>query len=260
MTDQPQAVADNCEHHYETRILGAHPIHVRVCILCRAPDWADLYEQADTLFRWGRDEGLAGKPPRERLSAYDMPRRDDPASTPTEPASARVSAPQAAGGATEGRDDERAAGRREALRGQIAKAARTVPLHLGPNAVAMVQRGEPIILNMNEADNLADAVLAVIQPHLDSERRDQLDAALAALGKSEIELADTRAALARVRAVADRLAVQQHGVDIEADSLRRAVAKDIHAALDQPPAHNAGPTIRECAEVDRRWPLQKNGE
>ncbi|MCI3155508.1 hypothetical protein ELQ39_27945 [Streptomyces sp. GB4-14] len=27
-----------------------------------------------------------------------------------------------------------------------------------------------------------------------------------------------------------------------------------------PPAHNAGPTVAECAEADRRWPLQKHGE
>ncbi|MFE7906458.1 hypothetical protein [Streptomyces albogriseolus] len=24
--------------------------------------------------------------------------------------------------------------------------------------------------------------------------------------------------------------------------------------------HNAGPTVTECAEADRRWPLQKHGE
>lgn len=26
------------------------------------------------------------------------------------------------------------------------------------------------------------------------------------------------------------------------------------------PVHNAGPSIRECAEADRRWPLEKCGE
>ncbi len=51
---------------------------------------------------------------------------------------------------------------RPELRNQIAKTARTVPLHLGPNATAMAQRGEPIILNMSEADDLADAVLALL--------------------------------------------------------------------------------------------------
>jgi len=68
------AVTSDCEHHYETRILGGHPITVRACIFCRTPDWPDLNEQAENLYRWGREEALAGKPPRERLSAYDMPR------------------------------------------------------------------------------------------------------------------------------------------------------------------------------------------
>ncbi|MFG3585070.1 hypothetical protein [Streptomyces sp. NPDC047990] len=73
-----------CDHHYEVRILGGHPISVRACIFCRTPDWADLYEQAGILFRWGREEGLAGKPPRERLSAYDRPRDDQEPPTATE--------------------------------------------------------------------------------------------------------------------------------------------------------------------------------
>jgi hypothetical protein len=51
---------------------------------------------------------------------------------------------------------------RAALREQVAAAARTVRLRLGPNAIAMAQRGEPIILNLNEADDLAAAVLAVL--------------------------------------------------------------------------------------------------
>lgn len=76
MNDQPLAMADHCEHHYETRLLGGHPITVRACISCRTPDWKDLAEQAATLYQWGRDEALAGKPPREHLSAYDMPRED----------------------------------------------------------------------------------------------------------------------------------------------------------------------------------------
>jgi hypothetical protein len=69
---------DACEHHYETRILGGHPITVTACTFCRTPDWPDLYEQAENLYRWGREEALAGKPPRERLSAYDMPRQGEP--------------------------------------------------------------------------------------------------------------------------------------------------------------------------------------
>lgn len=56
---------------------------------------------------------------------------------------------------------------RDALRERIVKAARAVPLRLGPNAVAMAQRGEPIILNMSEADDLADEVLAVLPEQTD---------------------------------------------------------------------------------------------
>lgn len=52
------------------------------------------------------------------------------------------------------------------LRQRIAVAARTVQLRLGPNAVAMVQRNEPIILNYGEAEAIADAVLAAVQPEL----------------------------------------------------------------------------------------------
>lgn len=53
-----------------------------------------------------------------------------------------------------------------ALRDRIARAARTVPIRLGPNALAMAQRGEAIILNYGEADDLAAAVLAELAPEL----------------------------------------------------------------------------------------------
>ncbi|QBJ94463.1 hypothetical protein D0Z67_29275 (plasmid) [Streptomyces seoulensis] len=48
------------------------------------------------------------------------------------------------------------------LRDRVAAAARTVSLRLGPNALAMAERGEPIILSGGEADMVADAVLAVL--------------------------------------------------------------------------------------------------
>lgn len=83
MSEQ-QAAPAHCDHHYETHLLGGHPITVRVCIFCRTPDWADLHQQAVQLYQWGRDEGLAGRPPRETISAYDMPRDDDhPDANPT---------------------------------------------------------------------------------------------------------------------------------------------------------------------------------
>jgi len=50
MTDTPplppQAMANACEHHYGTHILGGHPIHVPICTICGTPDWNDLAEQA----------------------------------------------------------------------------------------------------------------------------------------------------------------------------------------------------------------------
>jgi hypothetical protein len=63
---------------------------------------------------------------------------------------------------------------RAALRDRIAEAARTVRLRLGPNAIAMAQRGEPIILNLNEADDLADAVLAVLPAPTDRAAEERL--------------------------------------------------------------------------------------
>ncbi|MCL8016889.1 hypothetical protein [Streptomyces sp. AS02] len=51
-----------------------------------------------------------------------------------------------------------------ALFNRIAEAARTVPLRLGPNAVDLVRRGETIVLNLAEADEVAAAVLAVLPP------------------------------------------------------------------------------------------------
>lgn len=72
MSEQ-QAAPAHCEHHYETHLLGGHPITVRICLFCRTPDWPDLHEQAVQLYQWGRDEELAGRPPRTTLNAYDMP-------------------------------------------------------------------------------------------------------------------------------------------------------------------------------------------
>jgi hypothetical protein len=71
----PERVALNvCDHAYEVRLLGGQPISVRLCILCRTPDWNDLSDQAAELYRWGWDEGRAGREPRTQLSAYDKPR------------------------------------------------------------------------------------------------------------------------------------------------------------------------------------------
>ena len=55
----------------------------------------------------------------------------------------------------------------EPTREQIATAARTVRLRLGPNAIAAAQRGEQIMLSLGEADDIADAVLAVLPAPVD---------------------------------------------------------------------------------------------
>lgn len=73
----PMAAADTCDHYYETRILGGHPLHVRACVFCRTPDWDDLREQADELYQWGWNEGRDGQTMRTKLSAYDKPRTDE---------------------------------------------------------------------------------------------------------------------------------------------------------------------------------------
>lgn len=52
---------------------------------------------------------------------------------------------------------------RDERRDRIVAAARTVRLRLGPNAIALAQRGEPIILSGTEADAVADAVIAADQ-------------------------------------------------------------------------------------------------
>lgn len=51
---------------------------------------------------------------------------------------------------------------RAALREQIARAARDVQLRIEPMTRLLVEQGEPIILSRDEADAVADAVLAVL--------------------------------------------------------------------------------------------------
>lgn len=69
----------------------------------------------------------------------------------------------------------------DGLRQRIEAAARTVPLRLGPNALAMAQRGEPIILNYGEAAALADVVLPLVAAERADGRADGLREAAAAL-------------------------------------------------------------------------------
>lgn len=69
------------------------------------------------------------------------------------------------------------------LRDRLVAALGQVRLRLGPNALAMIGRGEVIRLSGNEKDDVADAALGVVQPELDriTTERDQLRAQLDAL-------------------------------------------------------------------------------
>lgn len=118
---------------------------------------------------------------------------------------------------------------RAELRDRIAKAARTVRLRLGPNATAMAQRGEPVILNMGEADDLADAVLAVL-PEPTSRAAGEVDA-------------DT---------VADRAAkvITTMGADIRALTGQRDRYRTAwRSARERAQAHAEG-TLRHVADRD----------
>lgn len=79
-----------------------------------------------------------------------------------------------------------------------------------------------------------DALYEQLEAAEQTESERQLATAREALASATTRAARAEAALARVNAYATRLAAQQHGVDIEADNLRRAIARDITAALDQP--------------------------
>lgn len=70
---EPRVATTFCDHAYGVRILGGHPISVRLCTLCHTPDWNDLHQQARTIYQWGREEALAGRGPRDFLTACDMP-------------------------------------------------------------------------------------------------------------------------------------------------------------------------------------------
>lgn len=60
------------------------------------------------------------------------------------------------------------------LREQITEAARTVPIRLGPNAIANAQNGHTIRLSGNEADAMADAVMGLVETTQKNIRADTL--------------------------------------------------------------------------------------
>ncbi|CAM5602067.1 hypothetical protein [Streptomyces coeruleorubidus] len=83
---------------------------------------------------------------------------------------------------------------------------------------------------------------------------DQLDALYQQLEARESAIATYRAQLrleqARIARV--RRLIDEHPVAVGTHLLEEA--------LDEPPVHNAGPSLREAAANDRLWPLEKHGE
>lgn len=102
-------------------------------------------------------------------------------------------------------------------------------------------------LHDNRPDHIATELLRVRDRHL-AQLRQRLQLADQA-HRQEQQYADRLAGLAR-----DILYTGQ----ITGDRIARW-REQLDQLTDQQPAHN-GPTVRECAEADRRWPLEKHGE
>ncbi|MEU6365730.1 hypothetical protein ABZ876_08235 [Streptomyces sp. NPDC046931] len=120
------------------------------------------------------------------------------------------------------------------------------------NAVLPALRAKDEWLPFSVRRAIADAVLAVVQPELDRERENYKRLALrldVAIGRAE----DAEAAIDRVRALA---------TDMRGSSDTRWLADQLTAALQPPaPAHDAGPSVAECADNDRaHWNDKYAGE
>jgi hypothetical protein len=63
-------------------------------------------------------------------------------------------------------------------------------------------------------------------------------------------------------AVRDALAAIPRDSYVDLDVVSAVVANAALAEVHRvsTPAHNAGPSVAECAQADRRWPLEKHGE
>ncbi|MFD5579021.1 hypothetical protein [Streptomyces pseudogriseolus] len=107
-------------------------------------------------------------------------------------------------------------------------------------------------------DAIANAVYARLKPHLAPHYQRAVDAAIAAERRAQ----QAEATVARVRALADRLdEFAENALNTSDRQLYATLARDIRQRIDAPPAHNAGPTVAECAEADRLWwTTQKHGE
>jgi hypothetical protein len=154
--------------------------------------------------------------------------------TPREGLSARQSAQQAADGLPEGRGRERAAGGREGLRGSTGGTnTRDIDAELRHaneqierlTAELSDERGAKRIA-ADSADRFRDVLCEVLNHPDENPGDDVLVAELRAnFGKTGPEPTAWRNRLAGYEAIRDQIKA----------------------------AHNAGPTVAECAEADRRW-------
>ncbi|MFF9624243.1 hypothetical protein [Streptomyces griseosporeus] len=155
--------------------------------------------------------------------------------TPRDGLSARQSAPQATDGLPEGRGGERAAGGQQGLHDRIfAAMVRVIALDrhlLKPEEVRIV-------------NELTEAVLDICSQ--ETERAEtaehRLRLAHQARRAKEHQLDGIRRALCDVGAMQDDDPYSH--ADLEGV---------IRQAFTTAPAHNAGPTVAECAEADARW-------
>lgn len=109
----------------------------------------------------------------------------------------------------------------------------------------------PTVTDWEQQKQRADEAEAQLRL-VDAMRQQNLDAAAAAIQRAET----AEAANDRIRRLAARI---RQGVPWAANF--DDLADRIEAALDgEQPGHNDGPSIREAAADDRRWPLQKTGE
>jgi hypothetical protein len=62
----PPAAPTICDHAFVSIVRGGEPVSVRVCVLCRQPDWADLRQQIDALLAARQHEVARRSPTRTR--------------------------------------------------------------------------------------------------------------------------------------------------------------------------------------------------
>lgn len=120
---------------------------------------------------------------------------------------------------------------------QVAAAIRLVKIRLGPNALAMAQRGEPIILNAGEAETLAAALDDIRDVELDHLR--ERNAYLEGYNEREVarrELWHERATTAQTRVTAVQSWIDGEPVTAPNDfgNGYREALRDITDVLNRP--------------------------